>query len=110
MNEQIYPRITVLYKPALKPCRERIIPNTLEVCQKLVGGNIEVVRLLPGVLLVCNEEGRLLNLPPNPYAGAMLFGDWFICGECGEEFADVPRAYVRIARQHMTILREAYPK
>lgn len=51
-------KIRVLYKQAGKTMREKMIPNTLEECQKLVGGSIEVVALMPDVLLICNEEGE----------------------------------------------------
>ena len=99
-------KIKVLYKTAGKTMREKTIPNTLEVCQELVGGYIEIVPLMPDIILVCNEEGRLKKLPDNSFAGRNLVGDWFICGTIGEKFADVPRAYEKIVKQFMTIRKE----
>lgn len=56
--------------------------SILSGLQKIVGGYIEVAHpknLQPPYLLVCNEEGRSLRLPPNLVAsclyGALLFGD-----------------------------------
>lgn len=82
--------IKVLFKPVGKPFEERVIPNTLEACQELVGGYIETVTVTTDVVLVCNEEGRLLGLAPNPFLGGNFVGDWFLCGVKGEEFTDVP--------------------
>ena len=41
------------------------IPNELKALQSLVGGIIEIVEIGDGVLMVCNEEGKLKNLYPN---------------------------------------------
>lgn len=70
--------------------------NRLDALQKLVGGLIEIVYLIStkdeeqenyvnGKDLVINEEGRLLELPPNPWShmitqgtrwqGQVFFGD-----------------------------------
>lgn len=54
--------------------------STLERMQKLVGGYIEFVyRHDKGVILVCNEEGLLLDLPANEQIakkyGIILRGD-----------------------------------
>ena len=53
------------------------IENTLEAKQKLVDGWIEVVSVTEDILLVCNEEGKLDNLPPN-----LLFDYDYIAGDC----------------------------
>ncbi len=98
--------IKVLYKQVGKTMREKTIPNTLEACQELVGGPIEVVALMPDVLLICNEEGKLRGLAPNPFNGRLYVGDWFICGSRGVEFCSVPRAYEKIVKQFMTIRKE----
>lgn len=83
--------IRVLYKPVGKPLEERRIPNTLEACQELVGGYIEVVHIAENVICIVNEEGLILGLPKNPLGKRFPFvGDWFICGENDDEFTDVP--------------------
>lgn len=53
------------------------IENTLEAKQKLVDGLIEVVSITNDILLICNEEGKLDNLPPN-----LLFDNDYIAGDC----------------------------
>ena len=53
------------------------IENTLEAKQKLVDGWIEVVSVTEDILLVCNEEGKLDNRPPN-----LLFDYDYIAGDC----------------------------
>jgi hypothetical protein len=41
--------------------------NELEPMQKLVGGYVEFVHLSPLLGLICNEEGKLMDLPVNRY-------------------------------------------
>lgn len=55
----------------------RKVPNTLDQLQALVGGMIEVFGLPEpwfsrGLLAICNEEGTLHNLPPNPFSYSLL--------------------------------------
>ena len=67
------------------------IENTLEALQKQVGGHIESLTLGPDLCAVCNEEGRLLNLP---YCGEInyvpFYGPVILVGVHGESFCDVP--------------------
>ena len=57
------------------------IPDTLKAKQELVGGLIEIVQY-DDVLLVCNEEGKILNMPPNLiFEFDYIAGDCFIMGE-----------------------------
>ena len=86
--------IKVLYKPVGKPFEVREIPNTLEACQELVGGYIEPVTVCSDLVLVCNEEGRIRGMAPNPYLGYDFVGDWFLCGRDGEEFTDCPAHWI----------------
>ena len=53
------------------------IENTLEAKQELVGGLIQIASITEEILLVCNEEGKLENLPPN-----LLFDYDYIAGDC----------------------------
>ena len=55
-----------------------MIPNTLEDKQRLVNGYIENVYIDDlDVDLICNEEGKLLNMKPN-----LLFPYDYIAGDC----------------------------
>ena len=73
------------------------ISNTLENLQNIVGGYIETVTCSNGVVIICNEEGRLNMLPVNCTvfprgwsARVTLVGDIIVVGSKGDEFADVP--------------------
>ena len=62
------------------------LDNTLEAMRKFVGGNIECLPLCDlgsEFTLVCNDEGKLLELPPNRmlWGGAdYLAGSGFTAG------------------------------
>ncbi len=62
------------------------IDDTLESMQALVDGSIEVYPLTREVVIVCNDEGKLLGLPItavaiSEFASApeMIAGDFFVC-------------------------------
>ena len=55
----------VIIKEVGKSPRIENINNDLETLKELVGGYIEVVRMGNDILLICNEEGKLNDLPPN---------------------------------------------
>ncbi len=71
------------------------ISDKLHNLQNTVGGNIEVVTTaVSGVLIICNEEGKIKGLERNFRYGItfpdVIRGTVIICGYDGEEFADVP--------------------
>lgn len=70
-------RLRVIYKEVGKEPVVMEIEDTLEAKQKLVGGLIEVVPYKENLLLVCNEEGKILNQKPN-----INFGYDYIAGNC----------------------------
>lgn len=86
--------MTVLVVEPMTQPYQKTIPNTLEAMQKLVGGHIEAVYPFDDpVALVCNEEGKLLNLQPNrfqrdengtPYD--YICGTFFVAGLGEEDF------------------------
>jgi len=83
-----------------KPPIPADIDNTLEALQEAVGGYIETVRITEKIVIVCNEEGKLKNLPKNRELvwklgdekkqivvnRDILVGDALICGVKGDEF------------------------
>lgn len=77
------------------------IENSLKNMQEIVGGYIEVVPLpTRGCLAVMNEEGRILAMPENPsFPWAGHCGDIFICGQDGEEFANIPEEQKAVLMQ-----------
>ena len=81
------------------------VSDSLENLQKTVGGYIETVTLDNGVVLICNEEGKIRNMPYNFTLRRMMlngllsgllslqnpiFGTVIVCGAEGDEFADIP--------------------
>ena len=82
--------IEVIYKKPGKAPEIREIVNTLDIFQTLVGGHIETVRLTKSVLLVCNEEGKLLGLEPNIFCrNDVIVGPVILVGDAGEDFGSV---------------------
>lgn len=76
------------------------IENTLEKMQKLVGGYIEAYGAFEdGAMIICNEEGKLVDPEPNRAiyndAGGIrdiVFGTFFICyaPPGSEDFMSLP--------------------
>ena len=70
------------------------ISCTLENLQKIVGGHIETV-YLGGLILIVNEEGKLLGLEPNfrldqgAFADVIM-GTAIVVGQKDDDFGDVP--------------------
>ena len=65
------------------------VENELHSLQKIVDGYIEVYPLSPNVVIICNEEGRIRELPFNTWMeGATFYGTIIIAGADGEEFCD----------------------
>ena len=80
----------LLVKPNELP-EKHIIKNTLKEKQKLVDGYIEYTYMdgCDDVAIICNEEGKINNLPINRDIGHdIIFGDFIIVGddpELGED-------------------------
>ena len=83
----------ILKKLPGQPWHHAEIDNTLEALQQEVGGYIETVTIAPDACFVCNEEGRLLNLPYNAtICGVQFVGPLLLVGVNEDEFTDVPDA------------------
>lgn len=75
-------------KPGEEPRLEEHFPNRLEAYQEAVGGFIEAVTLASDLVILCNEEGRLLGLPFNVnLCGIDFYGPVVAVGVEGEDFA-----------------------
>ena len=82
----------VIYKEPGKEPRTMVIPNELKVLQDLVGGYIETLKIADNVVMIFNEGGKLLDLAPNFFVGAIadvILGPVIIAGEDGEEFTSL---------------------
>lgn len=70
------------------------ISNTLENFQKIVGGYIVAYSLTKHLMILCNDDGKVLELDNNFWIGSrfkdMIVGTAIICGVDGNEFSDVP--------------------
>lgn len=79
------------------------LENSLEAMQEFVGGTIEAVYPFDDpVAIICNDEGKLLGLPPNralrhPETGGIydiLCGPFFLCGLDEDSFASLSQEYI----------------
>lgn len=87
-------KISVLSKRPGELPRHVRVENNLKNLQNYVGGYIETVTLVTDCAVICNEEGRLMEMPYNcTIAGVDFVGPIPICGVAGEEFADLPLAW-----------------
>ena len=89
------------------------VANEYESLQELVNGYIEIVMLTENIVLVCNEEGKLLGLKPNcriMYNKNVktfddICGNYFICRIREEDFESYRKGdWEKISTKH-TLLR-----
>lgn len=86
----------LIVEPGKDPRIENI-ENNMYSLQKIVEGYIEVVYPFDDtVCIICNEEGKILGLPPNRplqnYRGEtvdVLSGTFLVVGDGGEVFCDL---------------------
>lgn len=80
----------VVKKPGMAPYRTTI-RNTLHEFQKLVDGYIEHVQLMPGIGIVCNEEGLIRGMMPNCLiCGTVYYGPIVFVGTEEDQYTDLP--------------------
>ena len=89
--------IKVLIVEPMKPCEVREVPHDYKSLQGIVGGKIEMASpFTESAAIICNAEGKNLNLPPNrllcdrhgdPYD--VLCGTFLIAGVGGENFVSL---------------------
>lgn len=101
-------KIKVLIKRPGEPPRSVWISDTLENLQRTVGGYIEIVTLQRGLVVICDEEGRLKGKPHNCtvegvdrvggiiVTGVEFVGDIIVAGVEGEKLADYPSDFQTI--------------
>jgi hypothetical protein len=87
--------LVIIKEPGKPPVVEPFFDNTLEEFQKTVGGHIETVTITSNLVLVCNEEGRLLGLPHNlRVCGLDFCGTVIAVSASGEEFCSLKAAAI----------------
>lgn len=90
----------VIKEPGKAPVIEPMFDNQLESFQKAVGGYIETVTISDDLVIICNEEGRLMDLPMNvEVAGIGFVGTIVVAGVDGEEFSSVKSKLVPLVLQ-----------
>lgn len=86
--------IKVLVKRPGGPPRVKNILNRLKNMQRIVEGNIEAVTLAEDMVIICDEEGRLKNLPYNcDICGTSFVGTIIIAGRKEDDFSSFPTDY-----------------
>lgn len=74
-------KIKVLKVEPMKHPEEVTLNNTLRALQAAVGGLIEIINLEDDVYLLCNEEGKLIDLSGNRRVGDdIIAGTFYVCG------------------------------
>lgn len=82
------------------------IENTLKAKQSYVGGLIQAVSLTPEIIVICNDEGKIQQFPPNrawvESSGVVDFfaGNILCVRHSGDEFASIlPKDIAEIERR-----------
>ncbi|WP_294755596.1 DUF3846 domain-containing protein [uncultured Flavonifractor sp.] len=86
-RKEVIVMLVLIIKPGKEPCRMEL-GHSLAEMQKAVGGSIQILYPFDEpVALVCNEEGKLLNLPVNRALRDeegriydIVSGTFFLCG------------------------------
>ena len=95
-------QISVIIKtPNSRPFKA-LIDNELEALQAIVGGYIEILPVCSDkkeVLLIVNEEGKIMNLPYNFMTEYdFIAGTAIFCGADGEDLDDCPVTVKQVER------------
>lgn len=101
-------RIAVI-APGLFP-EIKTISGSLESMQKIVEGFIEVARddRLPGMLIVCNDEGKINDLRMNRKIFTngypdYIMGTFFVCADGGDDFISLTDEQIETVRKRFRV-------
>ena len=87
--------LAIVKEPGKMPRVEPLFENSLHSLQETVGGCIETVTLCSDLVIICNEEGRLMGQPHNcEVAGVDFVGTIVAVGTKGEDFASLKASLV----------------
>lgn len=94
----------ILYKEPFKDAVVKDIGGSLQDIQELVGGYFQTVPIIPEsrVLVLCNEEGKLLDLKPNimlPYD--VIVGNIMLMAMDGEELVGLSEQEIKIFTEYL---------
>jgi len=88
--------IIILIKEPGEDLETREVEDKLKNYQKIVGGYIETVSIAENLILVCNEEGMLQNLPVNIIGNNIFYGTVFFVRTEYENFASLTDADIEL--------------
>lgn len=84
--------------------RARIIEgeNKLETFQNIVGGYIECFYLVHDIVIVLNEEGKLMGLEPNLFLNnnELIVGPIAFVGEDNFEFTELNEYQIQVLKNY----------
>lgn len=93
--------LAIIKQPG-EPAKRIDIDNTLEALQKAVGGYIEAVTIFPEFTLICNEEGRLMELPYNmEFLGISFVGPVLAVGRAEDDFCSLTEKDFALIMRHV---------
>lgn len=88
------------------------IENTLKAHQRYVGGMIQAVHITPEIIVICNDEGKIQQLPlnrariDNNQVIDYFVGNILCVRHSGEEFASIIEPEdIPIIEQHLVPLK-----
>ena len=106
MREEMQKIKVIVKRPDEEVGHVTYISNSLENLQKTVDGYIQAVPLSEKLVMICNEQGKLLDLEPNFLLHKdMVCGTVIITGVKGDEFADIPSDF-NLARWKQFLMNE----
>ena len=80
--------MTAIIKNPGQPAFIRQIDNELSALQDLVGGYIQTINLPGKIIMIINEESKLMNMKPNfRFGNDLIVGTAVFVSADGEEFA-----------------------
>lgn len=89
--------MTIVVKEVGKSPEVREIEGTLKEMQKIVGGYIEAIYLPDGLVMVCDEEGKVKDKTDNfRFGWDYIVGDVFFVGVGEEDFVSLTETQVDI--------------
>lgn len=99
----------LIVEPTLDPCFKEI-ENTLEKKQKIVGGLIEFVELEDDIDLICNEKGKIYNLPMNRIIkNDIICGTFIIAGQKNGESISLKDEQIKKYKSYFKLRNHTIP-
>jgi hypothetical protein len=87
----------VVIKEPRKYAYVKEIKNDLKILQDIVGGYIEVISIGNDILMICNEEGKFLELPYNfSMPNDIIVGTVFFIGNDAPEFRSLTEEEIEL--------------